>query len=419
MPAGRRSKLEVDSGDETGRVMAENGVRSKPGSAAVFENFSSGATRTFRWTPEAVRHLYEDVQWAQKSNPTGAAEVAGVLLGKGDSSDEIVDCHPVLLMQEQDHAYALGGPGRRGFERAIMAVRSSAENERSVIGLYRSQIGQGLDVTEEDLGLIRTCFRDSSPVVVLIRVAANGSSSVRLFSGEEGQLVSEFDASANHSGLPAWLDLWQNLSGEDPEERVEPEDATEITERTEVTPASEGVPAVRLGNTPIGRPAGVAENPVRIERPVPRRPASLVALATILLVGIGLLIFKAPAALKHANGSGAAAAHQLQAGGSYPGLPLRVEKQGDDIRLDWDRTAPVLGAATGGMLTIREGDAPEKQVLLDLNLLRTGAVMYRPVHGGIVLRLVIFGPNGRKIAESVARYPQRISASGDHPDKGE
>jgi hypothetical protein len=68
-----------------------------------------------------------------------------------------------------------------------------------------------------------------------------------------------------------------------------------------------------------------------------------------------------------------------------------------------------MGAATGGMLTIREGNGPEKQVLLDVNLLRTGAVIYRPVHGDVFLRLVIFGPNGRNIGESVATYPQRIS----------
>jgi hypothetical protein len=397
--------------------MAENGVRSKSGSAAAFTSFSSGATRTLRWTPDAVRHLYEDVKWAQKSNPTGAAEVAGVLLGKSDSSDEIVDCQPVLLMQEQDHAYALGGPGRREFDRAITMARSSPENERSVIGLYRSHIGHGLDVTEEDLGLIRTCFRDSSAVVVLIRVAGDGSSRVRLFSGEEAQLLSAFDASANQSGLPAWLDLWQNLSGEAPDETTEPEDATEITERTELTTALESVPAVRRDPPVVGPPAELEESSARIERPLPRRPAFLVALASIFLVGMGLLIFKAPASLRHANASGAA--HQPKAGSSYPALPLRVEKEGDDIRLDWDRTAPVLGAATGGMLTIREGNAPEKQVLLDLNLLRTGAVMYRPVHGDIVLRLVIFGPNGRNIAESVATYPQRISASGSDPYKGE
>jgi hypothetical protein len=57
------------------------------------------------------------------------------------------------------------------------------------------------------------------------------------------------------------------------------------------------------------------------------------------------------------------------------------------------------------MLTIRAGNAPEKQVLLDVNVLRTGAVMYRPVNGDVFLRLVIFGPNGRNIGESVATYP--------------
>ena len=67
------------------------------------------------------------------------------------------------------------------------------------------------------------------------------------------------------------------------------------------------------------------------------------------------------------------------------------------------------------MLTIREGNRPEKQVLLDVALLKAGAVIYRPVQGDIFLRLVIFGPNGKKVGESVAKYPHRIAASRSHP----
>jgi hypothetical protein len=168
---------------------------------------------------------------------------------------------------------------------------------------------------------------------------------------------------------------------------------------------------------PLTRPrAEVQEDSVTVERRWRRRPAFLVALAIILLVLMGFLIFDGPASLKHGTASYEATAAQADAGSArYPALTLRVERQGDDLRVDWDRSAPVLRAATGGMLTIREGNAAEKQVLLDINLLRTGAVMYRPVHGDIVLRLVIFGPNGSNIGESVARYPQRISASSRHP----
>jgi hypothetical protein len=409
MWADRSSTMKPDVTGEAGPDMAEDRARLTGAAAAVFENFSSGAARPLRWTPDAVHRLYGDVDWALKSNPTGAAEVAGLLLAKSDHTVEIVDCQPVFLMQEGDHPYAIAGPGRREFARALAAVRSIPEDELSVIGLYRSKIGDGLDITQEDLGLIRTCFRDSNAVLLLMKLAWDGSSSVRLFSGDEGQLLSEFRSTADESGLPRWLELWQNLSAEAPLTTAGPENATEITERTEV--------AVRTTERERALIRQLADVELaEIEGPLRRRRGFLVALATIFLVGMGFLIFDGPASLKHGSGSYGPAAGQAQTSSShYAAFALRVEKQGDELRVDWDRTAPVLSAATGGMLTMRAGNAAEKQVLLDVNLLRTGAVIYRPVHGDVFLRLVIFGPNGRNVGESVATYPQRVSASRGHP----
>jgi hypothetical protein len=350
------------------------------------------------------------VEWALTSNPTGAAEVAGVLLGKSDSTIDVMDCQPVFLMREQDHAYALTGPGRREFERTLDALRSTPNGELSVIGVYRSHMGDGLDVTEEDLGLMRTCFRDSSSVLALMKLSGDGSSSVRIFSGDEGQLLSEFRCSEDGSGLPRWLELWQTVSAKAPAEKAGPEDTTETVGTTELARVPEPVPAARAEHPLIRLPEEVRENSPIVEGASRRRPAFLLGLAIIFLVLLGFLIFNGPASLKHASGGYGSSDLQAQVNNSrYPTLTLRVERQGDDLRLDWDRTAPVMGAATGGMLTIREGNGPEKQVLLDVNLLRTGAVIYRPVHGDVFLRLVIFGPNGRNIGESVATYPQRIS----------
>jgi hypothetical protein len=406
---------------ETDRVMTPDrarssaGVITKAGNTPVFKNFSSGRTHPFRWSPDAVRHLYEDVEWALTFNPTGAAAIAGVLLGKSDSTIEIMDCQPVFLMQEQDHAYALGGPGRREFERTMAACRSRLEGEGSVIGYYRSHIGDGLDLTEEDLGLVRACFGDSSAVLVLMKLTGDGSSTVRVFSGGEGEFLSEFRSSEDESGMPRWLELWQSLS-DSPPEAPGPEDTAKTVEATEIARAAEPVHMARP-EFPV-LPEEVDENSVIVERRSPRRTAFLLGLAITLLLALVLLVFNGPASLKPWSGSYGSDALEAQVSGSrYPALAMRVERQGDDLRLDWDRTAPVLGAATGGMLTIREGNGPEKQVLLDVNLLRTGAVIYRPVHGDMFLRLVIFGPNGRNIGESVATYPQRASVSRSHPYK--
>jgi hypothetical protein len=66
----------------------------------------------------------------------------------------------------------------------------------------------------------------------------------------------------------------------------------------------------------------------------------------------------------------------------------------------------VLASATGGMLTIRERNGREKQVVVDGNLLRAGSVLYGPVHGTVLFRLVILGQNGTDLGESVTSYRQ-------------
>ena len=125
---------------------------------------------------------------------------------------------------------------------------------------------------------------------------------------------------------------------------------------------------------------------------------------------MGYPMFKGLASFKQgADTSGTAAIKVHDNSSRDSDLALRVERHGDDLRLDWNHNAPVLAAATGGMLTIREGNGREKQVMLDGNLLRTGSVIYRPVYGDVSLRLVLFGQDGTKMGESVASYPPRTS----------
>lgn len=359
-----------------------------------------------------MRRLYEDVHWALTSNPTGAAEVAGVLLGKTDSMTDIMDCQPVFLMQEQDHAYALAGPGRREFERTMGAFRSIPEGEVSVIGVYRSHMGDGLDVTEEDLGLMRACFGDSSAVLMLMKLSGDGSSSVRLFSGNEGQLLSEFRGAEDGSGLPRWLELWRNLSADRRPEVAKPEDPRETVDTVKLADQTDPPVSDQPEHPLISRTEEPQKNSLVLGRRLPRRPILLLAATAIVGALLAYPMFEISARLRQgADGSGTAARQAQASSSRYARLALRVEKEGDSVRLDWDRTAPVLAAATGAMLTIRGRNGPEKQILLDVNLLRTGAVMYGPVHGDVFLRLVIFGPNGRNLGESVARYPQRVSTT--------
>lgn len=410
------STLKYDLIEETGQGMASNGQPPSSTSTADDSDPACGGVRPFRWGSGAVRRLYEESEWALTSNPAGAAEVAGILLGKTGPTTEITDCRPVFLIHPSDHAYALTGPGKREFERVTAAIRSLPEEGLSVIGFYRSHIGDGFDLTEEDLGLVRTCLRDAGQLVLLVKLTAHGSTSVRLFVGGQCQISRDLQSSDDPSDVPRWLELLQSLSVEDHPLRAGPDDTTESVDPPQSVdppesadtpePADPAEPAAMLTPhpVPIRVSSGAQKDSVEFKRRSNPAPPFLLVAAIILTVLIAYPLFKGAAKLKQGTDSSAPAAVPGPTGSQESRLALRVESQGENIRLDWDRTAPVLGSATGGMLTIRERNRREKQVMVDGNLLRSGSVLYGPVHGDVLFRLVIFGQDGARLGESVTNY---------------
>ena len=218
------------------------------------------ATR-LRWDPEAVRRLDEDIEWAITSNPTGSAEIAGILLGKIGPTLEITDCKPVFLMQPRDHAYALAGPGKEHFKSTIAGFRSISDDRYSVIGFYRTDIG-GKDLTDEDLGLVRTCFPETSPVVLLIQRTVNGSVRIKLFLGDRGEALRHVHSlesePISHAApaLPRWLELWHGLSGDGAAAITEAENAPLVpptkSPKTTTAPShsiADSRPVLRVGES--------------------------------------------------------------------------------------------------------------------------------------------------------------------------
>jgi hypothetical protein len=408
----------TDRSEETVRLMPPDSHTPNSGSTPVKISSSSESAGVCRWSPDAVRRLDEEVEWALTSNPTGAAEIAGVLLGKSGPKIEITDCQPVFLMHPPDHAYALTGPGVCEFERAKAAFPSILQDGLSVVGFYRSHMGDEFRLTEEDLGLLRTTFRDTSQVVLLIQRTVQGPSGVKLFVGDECQMSCEWRPSEDAAALPRWLELWDNLSANGapqtpgPKETKAPAD-TPAPQRETVLPGRAG-----LLDTPIRATSEVEAEAVLFQRHSKRTTVLLLAAAILFVVLVAYPMFKGSAKLKQGANTTASAARQAHSGGSpQSGVALRIEKQGDDLQLDWDRTAPALVAATGGLLTIRERNRREKQVIVDGNLLRGGSIVYRPVHGDVFVRLVIFGQGAIRLGESTAMYPQRKSAIESNTSK--
>lgn len=362
-----RSSPKADSLTKTWREL-EPGVRpSTEDNAALAVNCLSAV----------VRQIDEEADLALTSNPAGAAEVAGVLLGSYGPIVEITASEPVLLMQERDRAYALAGPGSIAFKRMKTASREAPNGECSVVGFYRSHIGKAFELTEEDRALIRACFADTPQVPLLAKRTGDGPSAVRLF------LVDQ-------SG--GFCELYQE------------EDALR-----EVDPSNEELEAncnhSTYSDAPVFRERIAKESSSEFNPWSVRQVAVFVA-KVILIALLGYMILKGSARLRKQREISASPDPQVALDSSrQPSFALRAKRQGADLRLTWDRSAPMLSKAKEGTLTISDGDAPGREIWLDEDVLRTGSVVYSPVARDVLFRLAVFDQAGAKIGESVAASP--------------
>lgn len=68
-------------------------------------------------------------------------------------------------------------------------------------------------------------------------------------------------------------------------------------------------------------------------------------------------------------------------------IELRAESQGKYLRVTWNRQAPLVASATGGILVVYDGDQPPRELTLSASLLQSGSVLYEPSNNKVRFRL--------------------------------
>jgi rare lipoprotein A (peptidoglycan hydrolase) len=98
-------------------------------------------------------------------------------------------------------------------------------------------------------------------------------------------------------------------------------------------------------------------------------------------------------------------------------LSLHVESHGNDLRLTWNRHAPLFANATGGILIIEDGDQPKREMPLSAAILQTGSVLYQPTSKNVRFRLQITSTHSATISrEQSATADRDVRVSGQVPD---
>lgn len=344
-----------------------------------------GAPVRIHFYLDVVERLSREVRRAFESIPSRGVEIGGLLLGTADLYAshiiEIKAFEPFLCEYRSDHKFILSGSDRRKLEKTLSDRGSTPADQFKVVGYYRSHLGDGLSLSQDDLALIQAYFYDPASVFLLVKPSSDGSSSAGFFFWDNDRIDSEFtflefpfDArqltgarvKPSQAGAQRELDLEQPLAGA----ASAPEFLTDAVPSTFEQPA-----------------AGPGEPPGR-------KPGRLwFTLFAALMIVVGALGYQAymrwrvspaPAPVSDA-----------------PALILQVERRGSDLRVAWNRISSVIRRAKEAVLSIRDGHTQEQALRLDLDQLRTGSVLYTPAAGSVLFRLEVTGEDGSKTSESV------------------
>lgn len=323
-----------------------------------------------------VESLGREVLRAFESVPSHSVEIGGVLLGTADFAAspivEVKDFEPFLCEYRPDHKFILSDADRRKLEK-LLAARKERQEAVAVVGFYRSHLGEGLRLSPEDLSIAQACFCDPADVFLVVKPAADRSMSAGFFFWDNGRIDSEF----TFLEFPFDTRLLSTA-------RVKPTRAALAQQPAE--------PETGSLTSEIMAPAPEDAEPRSSSR-LRRLWYPLLALLMIALGAIGYEGYLKWSALQPTASASAAS--------DSPGLALQVERRGADLRVSWNRNAPLVTNAREGVLSIRDGEAQQQTLHLDLDQLRNGSVLYTPANTNVQFRLEVTAPDNSKLSESV------------------
>jgi hypothetical protein len=307
---------------------------------------------------EAVDGLAAEFLRGLGAVPKRGAEVGGVLLGSiepgfapGTSIVRVEDFEPVPCSYVRGPSYLLTENDRAAFDAACAG--------RHPVGYYRSHTRDGLQLGPEDIQLLQRNFPQQEHVALLVKPLASEP-------GEAGFFVRERGSFPEKSPLEFPFRRWE-MTGEAPPVIRLPE-APEL-------PTTESAPAPQMV---------AAKDPV--PRPKSRAGFWMVSLFVFLLLGV-LLGYEASRITAPRRASDFT-------------VSLAVERNADNLLVRWNRDAPAIRSASGGVLEIEDG-AEKKRMDLDRANLSGGTFLYKNASEKVSFRLIVYLDPGVSVTEEL------------------
>jgi TonB family protein len=447
--------------------------------APRFESDSSPAP-AYLWAPPqklisvsiplaVIDQLEREAVESFRSLSSRGSEIGGILFGgvqAGSPQVVAIDSYqPVECEYSGGPLYRLTDAELARLDRAIEQRLASGVR---AVGFYRTHTRKGLSLDTDDLALFDSRFREAHHIALLIRPAATKVSMAGIFFREDGTIHGDASClefpfrSGQHEATKRVDSLYDgavagprsvNAAAAQPKPVIRAQ-IVPIASRREIAPEVPPPPTVQSAPEPVERlekpekvelpptppapapvvvtaaveapkpPAPVEPKPVvsaveptlelPVDAPKPRLPkvawiALGVAIPAVLAVG-----FVLTSGMLHRGGAGIPAAAQ----DSSP-LALRVDRNGTDIVLTWNRDSDAIRRASKAVLQIADG-AQHENVDMDLTQLRNGSIVYSPVTSDVVFKMEVSGAGQSKtVSESVRVLRTRPSpmpeAGGQQP----
>jgi uncharacterized protein (TIGR02246 family) len=142
---------------------------------------------SIRCSQRVMAAIHEEVLGAFVAVPKRGAEVGGVLLGRQEGSEIVIeDFEPIPCEHRFGPSYRLSEADHEILRETIDWFRSSAHSALSIIGLYRSHTGPDFAPGPEDLKVLSTYFGNEDIYFLLIKPVRLRSSVANFFLWERG-----------------------------------------------------------------------------------------------------------------------------------------------------------------------------------------------------------------------------------------
>ncbi|MGH9661053.1 MAG: hypothetical protein ACRD96_21070 [Bryobacteraceae bacterium] len=325
---------------------------------------------------DVIDRILQDVMRGFGSLPRRGAEVGGILLGRGEPGQVIIEEFELVECEYQaGPSFVLSDRDRAGLAEAL---EKWSDKRLRVVGLYRSHTRKDLYLDDLDEALFRQFFGDPEQVFLVIKPFATRACVAGFCLWRDGEL--ERDGT-----LAEFVFNRRELGGGDPRPvaaRREAAPSESREQETAAAPAGRSTPSLSILSGPAAE-APPAKSGPGLWLWVP------VALA-IAVVG-GIFGFVA------SKGGPEQGAVQVTSG-----LPLKlaVTQNGTQLDVRWDRQSQTIAGAQLGILSIQDGPN-RKEIELSASQLQNGRVLYSRITSDVSLKLEVFGRERSSSAESV------------------